>query len=547
MDRCSPRSSLLYAAIASLALVALSDFRRFPNVDEIAHLPAGVSHWKFEQFDLYRVNPPLIRMVAALPAVLIYSPEYDWSEYRQDVGSRPEFNVGLSLFRESGLQIRDYYVLPRICCVSFFFVGVYFLHRVTSLLLGCLAANVIVVLWSIEPSVLATATSICPDLGATAMGVVASYAFWKYLQSPSNEMSIIAGVGLGLAMLTKLTWLTATITLPLATFSCIVWLGKSLPDRTWQRRFQDLLLAWATSLLVLNAGYLFEGTCIPLGEFEFCSETLGGEGSTVTEHGNRFTESWLATVPVPLPRNYVLGIDYLKMEVEHKRWSFLNGEWRFGSWPHYYLFTTLYKTSEATLLASALGFVIFTVGVWRKLVSPKLFSMVILLALPAAVCFLSVSLQGGFNHHHRYVLMVYPPMLLFASISVSPLSRQVFSTATMAKVPKASDQPTTVVAPMKARSSVQRRWNWFQILAIVLVIMSAISALKVRPYFTSYFNTLCGGPENGWHLLGFSNIDWGQDLLEVENWIREHPECRPLSFELNYFNANGEVFGLPRQ
>ena len=52
---------------------------------------------------------------------------------------------------------------------------------------------------------------------------------------------------------------------------------------------------------------------------------------------------------------------------------------------------------------------------------------------------------------------------------------------------------------------------------------------------------------NGWRLLGFSNVDWGQDLLLVDDWIKSHPNCRPLAFNLSLWNAhrNGELFGLP--
>jgi hypothetical protein len=257
--------------------------------------------------------------------------------------------------------------------------------------------------------------------------------------------------------------------------------------------------------------------------------------------------------------------------------------------------TTLIKTPEPTLIAAALGVVVFIVSVWRKLASPELISMVALLTVPAVVCFASVSLEGGFNHHHRYVLMIYPPMFLFASLLASPLARQVFSRRKQDAEASAekgdrhpcseerlepdtqssgasplfrrtdtgdghpeSDGPEPALrqestAQRLARSpsltrrvSILARGHWTGVLAVVLVTLSVVSSLRVHPHYVSYFNTISGGPENGWRLLGFSNIDWGQDLLEVDRWIKEHPECRPLSFSLDYFSTNGELFGLPR-
>ena len=38
-----------------------------PVFDEKAHLPSGLSHWQLGTFDLYRVNQPLIRMIASAP------------------------------------------------------------------------------------------------------------------------------------------------------------------------------------------------------------------------------------------------------------------------------------------------------------------------------------------------------------------------------------------------------------------------------------------------------------------------------------------------
>src|SRR5262249_18591408 len=46
---------------------------------------------------------------------------------------------------------------------------------------------------------------------------------------------------------------------------------------------------------------------------------------------------------------------------------------------------------------------------------------------------------------------------------------------------------------------------------------------------------LAGGPGNGHrHLVG-SNIDWGQDLLYLRDWVTAHPEARP--FALAYHNC----------
>ena len=47
-----------------------------PTVDEVVHLPAGVTYWQKGTFRLYPHNPPLVKLVAALPVVAA-KPETD--------------------------------------------------------------------------------------------------------------------------------------------------------------------------------------------------------------------------------------------------------------------------------------------------------------------------------------------------------------------------------------------------------------------------------------------------------------------------------------
>lgn len=571
---------LVLIFLVFVGVLVANCYHCFPVVDEIAHLPAGASHVKFGRFDLYRVNPPLVRAVAV--GLGGYEDDFEWAWLSDVVDLRPEFTIGKRALKLHGLSYAEQFVRPRLVAIGFWALGVWLMYAVGRRAGGMRAAAMACVLWMASPNLLAHAPTILPDVGAVSLGLLACFAAWKYLHDPDVGSAFLAGLALGLALLTKLTWITALVTLPATAAVCLWLLAGKLPGRGWRRRCGDLLVFWIVALYVLNTGYAFEGSLTPLGEYEFCSETLGGEGTNRSDHGNRFSESWLAAVPVPFPRNYVLGIDYLKMEVEQKRWSFLLGEWKHGSWPHYYLMTTLIKTPESTLIAAALGMIVFMLSVWRKLASPELITMVALLTVPAAVCFASVSLQGGFNHHHRYVLMIYPPMFLFASLLASPLAREVFRRSRVSTTdlcPATPPDPpfvrgetipshqtekseqgesekgdrhpaTSEQAPRTAltegASPLFRRWHWTGVLAVVLVTLSVVSSLRVHPHYVSYFNTLSGGPENGWRLLGFSNIDWGQDLLEVKKWINDHPECRPLSFDLNYFSTNGELFGLPK-
>lgn len=64
-----------------VVLVAWGAVVHSPVLDEVGHLPAGVSHWKFGQFTLYKVNPPLVRAIAALPVALWADPDMGWEAF----------------------------------------------------------------------------------------------------------------------------------------------------------------------------------------------------------------------------------------------------------------------------------------------------------------------------------------------------------------------------------------------------------------------------------------------------------------------------------
>lgn len=51
------------------ALAAQSLLEENPTIDEVVHLPAGVTYWQKHTFRLYHHNPPLVKLVAALPVV----------------------------------------------------------------------------------------------------------------------------------------------------------------------------------------------------------------------------------------------------------------------------------------------------------------------------------------------------------------------------------------------------------------------------------------------------------------------------------------------
>src|SRR6187549_688937 len=81
-----------------VALLGWMACRTAPTSDEVAHLAAGVRIWTTGRFNLYQVNPPLVKAVAAAPVVL-EEPNFDWNRFSEDASLRREWILikGLTL------------------------------------------------------------------------------------------------------------------------------------------------------------------------------------------------------------------------------------------------------------------------------------------------------------------------------------------------------------------------------------------------------------------------------------------------------------------
>jgi hypothetical protein len=477
---------LIHASLLSYGAAVHS-----PCIDEVGHMAAGLSHWKLGRFDLYHVNPPLVRMVAVVP-VLWAQPKYDWSQYSDDPGARSEFGIGRQFITDNGERSFWFFTWARWACIPFSLLGGYICYRWARELYGEWSALLALTLWCFGPNILANGQLITPDMGATALGVTAGYLFWKWLKEPRWEFAALAGSALGIAELTKMTWVLLFALWPL------LWLIWKMPEvrslslRGWLNQAGQLALILLAAVYLLNAGYDFDGSMTRLGDYRFVSESLGGPTENrLRPAGNRFADSWLGKLPIPVPRDYLLGIDVQKSDFESHFNSYLRGEWRKEGWWYYYLYALTIKVPLGVWLLALLAAFL---GLTRRGYAAPWRDEVVVLA-PAVLVLTFVSSQTGFNHHLRYVLAIFP----FAFIWMS-----------------------------KAARAFARKERVAALLSGGAVAWAVASSLWVYPHSLSYFNELAGGPANGSAHLVDSNIDWGQDLFFLRDWLKEHPEARPL-------------------
>jgi hypothetical protein len=502
--------TVIILIVAHSCLLMYSAFIHSPTLNEPAHLAAGLSCIEFGRFDVYRVNPPAIRSLAAMP-VWVVGYQENWSGLLADPRSRPSFGMGVDLVEANGDRSYYLFMLARWICIPFSWLGAvtcYMWGRdLYSRPAGLLACS----FWCFEPNILAHASLMTPDAHAAAIGVFAGYMFFLWLEMPTWSRSLTTGGVLGLALLAKTTLLLLYPSWLLAWCLSRWSKRRNLVDSTARAECAMLATTLIFALYVLNLGYGFDGSLLRLEDYRFSSQLLTGSSianlqtsDTCSGSTNRFSGSAISQMRIPLPKEYVLGIDEQQCDFEsYNRPSYLGGEWREKGWWYYYFLASLVKVP--------LGLLALTFG---RLLQQSPLNHIVLnpaLSIPATCILFAVSLKAGFSEHYRYILPVFP----FAFIWVSGIG---------SSIPRSGCGKSLRTTCIKSASSSIPRANYFSItphLIVACLSWFILSSVSIYPHSLSYFNEAAGGPLNGSkHLLG-SNLDWGQDLRYVEDYLEK--------------------------
>jgi hypothetical protein len=515
--RIGPATLLLaFLAIVSAYVLLSQIWLSGWDHDEPSHIAAGLDHLETGRMASYRVNPPLYRLIAAIP-LLIDRPDITWHEYH-GVG-RPEQNGGYQLLHQAPDVVRRQLRLSRLFMVPFFLLGAWVAYRWAGELYGNHASIVATAMWCLSPEILTRSSVVGPDLPAASTGLLSSYAFWRWMRNGANVTPWWVGFATALALLCKFTWLILLVAFPIALLfhDCVSSRGAAEGGKLFKvprfalRRLSRLLTSFLLTLLLINVCYGFEGTFTQLGKFEFKSQILAGEMSRAGSKNNRVKDTVLGKVPMPVPREMLQGIDFLRWELDVGAISYLRGQWQHRGWWYYYLYAMAVKISLGYWFLILAGLVSFFIVKLPKTVPPRAEWFPLLIALLFLV---TVSSQTGFTHHLRYVLPVFGFLFVIASRSCLLL-------------------PTWVSVPV-----------------VCLALIPVTFYQVVNPGQShSYFNLAAGGPNNGWRHLSFDNVDPGQSAYRMLGWERANRDKRPLTivFSAPYDSETERIEGVANQ
>jgi hypothetical protein len=482
-------------------LLAYSAATNSATFDEPAHLGAGVEYLRQHDLSIYSLSPPLLRIWAAIPAVLAgaKAPPITFEDTLPIVTRHLQYVEAFLVLNFSTLP--HLLLLARLGMMPISCFAGWVVYRWAGELYGRRSGLAACAIYCLNPSILAAGSLITTDLGTAAAMLVSCWLWWRFCRGPSWRRWALVCVAVMLAHLCKFT---AVLLWPMM-------LAMAVPFVLLRSRRQWWLLplAWlgtgAAVLVLINGIYGFHGTGRPMRSFSFESDFM-----------QKVQGKLPGAFPSPVPKLLIEGFDAQKRDTQDGYEAFLFGDVYRGTRWYYYPAALLCKLPVAmlALLAAAAASTL----VRRKVPAPARRCGEGSILLAVAVFAGGVMAFGDLNIGTRYLLPMFPLVFILTSrlwsIDPSPVKR-------------ISHAKPRAVIPYLRDS---------------LLGLLAIETLLICPRFLSFVNFAVGGPSNGWRLLCDSDFDWGQSLIDLRNWMSDH---QIHSVALAYFGGvDPAIYGV---
>jgi 4-amino-4-deoxy-L-arabinose transferase-like glycosyltransferase len=337
------------------------------------------------------------------------------------------------------------------------------------------------------PTIVAHSRLATTDLYCGLFIFVSIYAFRRYVEQTTLIRLLFLSIIVGIAQLTKQTCL---LLFPIF-FVLGVWeIFSRLKGRKFhfnKRILSHFLLSVVIIVLIINLGYSFRGSFQSLDDYRKWYNSEDPEVLSVfPPEQDKSILTGLSAIPIPLPAGFIeafiIGQYYNRFGKGHGPVYILGDLSRFGHW-YYFPVAFLLKTPLSTI-------VLMVVALWITLRSIRFSTPTdeSALLVAAGTIFFFFSFFTTAQIGIRYLLPVFPLFYV--------LLGKVVASETM--------------TPLKKYGITG--------LSIFLVI----SSLSYYPHYISYFNEICWDRTRLYKYLADSNLDWGQDALYLQKYLKLH-------------------------
>lgn len=480
--------------------------RTSPTVDEPFHILAGHRHWQCGDFGINPEHPPLLKLLATAPLSFRKLSEPPWECGSKLTPKFDGFSYGSTFVVENGID--KVVITTRVAASLMSILLALLVFLAAWEMFGRWEALTALAIVAFEPNFIAHGSIVTTDMAISAMSFGAVYALYRFGKNQNWPRFLIGGLAIGLMLAAKHSAVIFVgILFALFIADTVLWRRSeiSLPHRVL-RHVATFAGMFLIGLVILWSFYGFRYRAIAnetaptISVADYIKEN--GRPESVESFPARVTEA--VSHARMFPESYVLGMADVIAWGSRNCWLF-GRAYATGKW-FYFPIAFLVKSNIALLLLLPLGliFLYFVREKWRE---------GMFLLVPAAVFFVFAS-SSNFNTGVRHILPVYGFLIVISSAGAIWLCR---------------------------------KFGVFRYGLIALLVVNAVAAIRTAPAYLAFANDLWGGYENTHAIFNDSNVDTGQSMklvseyLARENvkdcWIATfvHPEmirsvqpCRPM-------------------
>ncbi len=490
--------------LLSFGLALTSARGKSATFDEDAYVGKGAAVWFRGNYGLRTAHPVLAPLIGTAPLLIEPGFAEAVNSPKCETGSARRCGRELLFFRSNTRRVLFLVRLPTVALLVALGALVY---RWARELYGPWGGPLALTIYAFEPNLLAHGRLLTLDLPATACVCLVLYTAWQFWRQPAWWRLAAWGVALGLAGATRYTLVFVVPVLMVA----LVYAAHAEPSRRFGSGFQ------ARSDFICQAASHCQSSSQPSpGRLNALAKAVAATGvagiiaalTVWAIYGFTFGPVPDLGIRLPAPA-YFYDLKELLAYHSKPQDAFLLGNHYTGGWWPYFVVTLAVKTPLPVLIL--LGATLASLRCGQSPTEPRggvRWGEVLILI--TAGFYYALSLLNPFNIGHRHLLPILPLVAI-------------------------------LIGRLAPRLIAGRRL--YRYATGVLIGWLVFGTLRIYPHFLAYFNELVG-PRDGYRVLVDSNLDWGQDLPALEQYLTEHDvsslylswfgESRPWQYDIPY-------------
>jgi hypothetical protein len=479
------RTIAVIAAVIMLLRVAQAMFLFSNTVDEPFHIASAVVMYDVGKESSGVEQPPLTRIVAGLPLYLrgVRLPP---TELTTAVIAMPEtYLQGAQILFHSNLSYWQVLITARLSMLIFPLIALLYLYLLAAWIGNEFIAAMSVVFFSLDPALLGHSAWVHTDVAACAGYLAATYYGLRWIMLGGLGRAAATGIAVAAAIAAKFSCIFVVPALVLVMMIQPLSAYTSELPGTFQAYFRHWPPVRQMAAAVVVAFVTLWGT------YFFNVDRMRNQSLfTTAESTFLHLPLRIRNAEVPMP-SFALGM--MKLASHNKSNNgYLNGRFSPTGWWYYFPETIALKEPIALLAGLLVGGLLLFAPAHRA----HWWRLAVILIPPAVL--LVAAMTSSIDIGIRHVLPVLPFLYLFVCF----------------QLPRAGVKGVAFLA--------------------VLIVTAMIESVWIAPNYLEFYNLIAGGPAHGARYLLDSNIDFGQDVAQLAEWLHSD-QARGRSYSLRLF------------